>query len=156
MNMHTYQYYILFLLSSGLKKCDCHRRWICHLGVPHLWIPIPKSNMVQGRLPNRKFHWFPDNLPEWNCSSYDSWSFCRRQWTIYLQCCEWGWDCQHVLLSSCAGLVATLPPSFHTCHHSHPSLSADTSFHNMTFVHLVMVSPFGMGVRLWGQFNCQC
>ena len=105
-NKQTYQYF-LFLLSSGLKKCDCYRRWICHLGVPHLWIPIPQSDMVQRRLPNRKFYWFPNNLPEWNCPSYDSWSLCGRQRAIYLQCCEWGWDCQHILLSSCARSVTT-------------------------------------------------
>lgn len=121
--MHTYQYYILFLsLSSGLKKCDCYRRWIRHLGVPHLWIPIPQSDMVQGRLPNRKLHWLPDNLPEWNCSAYDSGSLCRRQRAIYLQCCERGWDRQHLLLPGCAGWVAMLPCPCTHAHHSQPTL----------------------------------
>ena len=113
MHLHTYQYF-LFLLSLGLKERDCYWRWICHLRVPHLWIPIPQSDMVQGRLPDRKFHWFPDNLPEWNCSPSDSWSLCGRQWAVHLHCCEWGWDRQHILLSSCARSVVTPPRTFHT------------------------------------------
>ena len=147
--MHAYQYF-LFLLSLGLKERECYWRWICHLRVPHLWIPIPKSDMVQGRLPDRKLHWFPDNLPEWNCSSYDSWSLCRRQWAIYLQCCERGWDRQHILLSSCARSVATPPPTFHACHHCRLTLLFTVRcLHTSQWSALLELRGW-----LWGQLNC--